>query len=206
MNDSSGSSEAISEALSEAEARRELGGGLVIPAFLHEFHGRRSTRFDIALVYCAGALAAVCAVVLATRAGGSLSSSSVGFFVLIALLGVDIGGGVAANFTRGTSEYYAESSRRRFVFIALHILQPLAFAWIFPYALLWIACVCGGVLASTLAVNAVREYERQRTLAATLVLVLCGVIALAPIDDAALSFLVTLYALKLVLAFAVRWR
>jgi hypothetical protein len=171
-----------------------------IPAFLHEFHGRRSARVDIALTYSAGLFAAIAAVVLATRSSGV----EFGTLALVALLGADIGGGVVANFTRGTSEYYAESPPRRFVFVGLHVLQPLGFAWIFPRASAWIACVCGGVLLATLAVNAVREYERQRTLAATLAIALLGVIALASIDNAALSFLVTLYALKLVLAFAVR--
>lgn len=63
--------------------------------------------------------------------------------VLVALLVIDIFAGYIANATEGTDNYYAQSAKRRWVFIAIHIhiiVLSWCFVWqdILPVLSVWI--------------------------------------------------------------------
>lgn len=80
---------------------------IIIPSFLHEIHGESSNWFDLALTHFI-ALAATLAVLTQT---GEFNLAGRERWTLIALT-YDLMGGIIANFSYGTSHYYAQSNRR----------------------------------------------------------------------------------------------
>jgi hypothetical protein len=174
---------------------------IIIPRFLHEIHGERSNWFDLALTHFI-ALATTLAVL--TLIDG-FNFAGWERWTLIALT-YDLAGGIIANFSYGTSHYYAQSNKRRLWFISLHFLQPLFMSILFPEFGMTIAIVSGYVIAASLTVNAIKDTARQATLGA--LLAVSGIVVLQifiPKTNAVLELLLTMFLLKLPLAFAVRW-
>ncbi len=178
---------------------RRLEQEITVPAALRELHGERATGTDLLLTYGTGILTAA-----GVAAFADLSLPPARWLVLNLLL-VDIAGGVTANFTRGTNAYYAGRPGLRLVYILLHVVQPAVLLWLFPGQGGRLALFAGYTLLATFTVNAIPQYRYQRLgagLLTTLGVLLLHLLALAP---AVLTGLLTLYLLKLVLAFAVRW-
>jgi len=174
---------------------------IIIPRFLHEIHGERSNWFDLALTYLM-ALATTLAV-LTLSDGFNVAGWE--RWILIALT-LDLAGGIIANFSYGTNHYYAQSNKRRLWFISLHFLQPLFMSILFPEFRMTIAIVSGYVIAASLVVNSINNTARQATLGA--LLAVSGIVALQvflPETNAVLELLLSMFLLKLPLAFAVRW-
>ncbi|MEM9674431.1 MAG: hypothetical protein AAF992_17695 [Bacteroidota bacterium] len=178
-----------------------MKNSISIPSFLHEIHGERSNWFDLALTHLI-ALAATLAVLTQTS---EFNFAGWERWTLIALT-YDLAGGIIANFSHGTSDYYAQSNKRRLWFISLHFLQPLFMSILFPEFGMTIAMVSGYVIAASLAVNTIRDTAQQATVGS--LLAVGGIIALQiflPETTTVLELLLTMFLLKLPLAFAVRW-
>ena len=174
---------------------------IIIPGFLHEIHGERSNWFDLALTHFI-ALATTLAILTLTD---GFDFADWQRWTLIALT-YDLAGGIIANFSYGTSDYYAQSNKRRLWFISLHFLQPLFMSILFSSFWMTIAIVSGYVIAASLLVNSINSTTRQAT--AGSLLAVGGVVALKiflPETNTILELLLTLFLLKLPLAFAVRW-
>lgn len=172
-----------------------------IPRFFHEIHGRTQTSVDLLLTYSAGFLAAIPIVANAILAQFTLAQIS-----LLLILTLDIACGVVANFTEGTSAYYAESSSRRWIFLVLHIVQPCLLVWLFPQDQSAILALGALTLTSGCVVNLLQSITIQRVSAMTLLIVavMC-MVYIIPDSRKILLILMFLYSTIIILAFAVRW-
>lgn len=174
---------------------------ILIPRFFHEIHGRTQTSVELFLTYLTGIVAAI--PVLANAIESHIPFSRI---VVLLILTLDIACGVVANFTEGTSAYYAENSSRRWVFLALHVIQPCLFLWLFPQEQSAILALGALTLTSGCVVNLLQSITIQRVSAITLLIfaVIC-MLYLIPNSPKVLLLLMFLYSTKIILAFAVRW-
>lgn len=90
-----------------------------IPRLLHEVLGEEQGAFEIALVALGGLAAAAAFAALAPIRTASVLARLAAIF-----LAADLGAGALANFTRGTSDYYALRPKLHRLFIAIHIHLP----------------------------------------------------------------------------------
>ncbi|MCW9705729.1 hypothetical protein [Fodinibius salsisoli] len=174
---------------------------VTIPKVLHEFHGTKASIPDLILTYLAACIAA----------------SVVYFFIpadfvlwkqiMLILLALDIGGGVVANFTEGTTRYHENNPKLRLFFIApLHLVHPAILVILFPTQMGIIAINATLIIACTYSVNAIKGYKLQKAVAPLLLLLVIAINIVSQIPDPIISFLLILLAVKLILAYAVRWK
>lgn len=121
------------------------------------------------------------------------------------VLALDIAGGVVANFTSGTNNYYAESLNRKYFFIFFHLLQPSLLVWIYPADWYAIAAVSVFTLTGSIIVLQVKSYNRQRVTAVSLWVACMTLATLLNFSVLLLYLTMLLYAIKLILAFSVNW-
>lgn len=168
--------------------------------FIVELFGRETTRFDLlAIIICSVSFATL-TMILKWNVDISTIKK-----IILTILALDIGGGVVANFTTGTNNYYSESLRKRYLFVFFHLLQPLILIWIYPIDSLAIMVISLLTLTSSIIVLNLKDQYTQRIIAVTLLL-LC--IILTPIlnySDNLLQIVILLYSMKLILAFSVNW-
>lgn len=178
---------------------------IAVPRWLHELHGTHSTRRDLAMVQ--GTAWGVTALVAGLAVADGLPLWTV---ALVALLVVDIAGGVVSNVTPGTNAHYGASRRSRINFLTLHVLQPTALILLFPD---W-AVPIAGIAALTLATALGIEFFGQRAGAAPvavaaavglIALTLVGPAGFGPAPFLGLPIILVLYVLKVAVAFPVDW-
>jgi hypothetical protein len=130
-----------------------------IPKILHELHGELAPAYAIWTVYLGGTLTAVLFVLLLLNTTTGLEWWKL---VISALLMLDIAGGVIANLSRSTNEYYHApgNERLRAGFLILHIAQPALFALMFPEALLYFALVFLWTLPASYGVTRISQQEK----------------------------------------------
>jgi hypothetical protein len=170
-----------------------------LPKFLHDLHGERARVSTLIATYLSGLL---CASVAAWQF--ALAGLPVWKIALGALIFLDIGGGVVANLSSSTSQYYRERPKLRLPFLALHIIHPAALAMLFPFALSYFIYAGVVTLAGAALVNAVKDEELQQNLAALLIVVGCAFSFGFRFDMPSLYLFAPLFLVKLVLGFAVR--
>jgi hypothetical protein len=125
--------------------------------------------------------------------------------IILTILALDIGGGVVANFTTGTNFYYAESLRKRYLFVLFHLLQPSILIWIFPSELLAILGVTLFTLTSSIIVLRLKSPNNQRIIAVTLLLLSLILSTLLNYNDPLAKLIMQFFSIKLILAFSVHW-
>ena len=168
--------------------------------FLSEVFGRETTTFDLL------------AIVIGSLSFAGLTpilkwNTDIWNFKLIILtiLALDIAGGVVANFTTGTNNYYAESLRKRYFFVLFHLLQPSILIWIFPSELIAILGVSLFTLTSSIIVLNIKKQYNQRIVAISLLLLSLILSTLLPYTDPLTQIIMHFFSLKLILAFSVNW-
>lgn len=168
-----------------------------ILAFLH---GEEPKLLNVVLTYATAAFAAI-VVILRPSARPSL------FLwwetALAALVAADLAGGVVANFTASTNEFYKSRPKLRLIFLAGHIVYPLIFLVIMnapPET--WIAIPAFTIVAAFI-VNGVPERHQPAT-AAALFAVGIMIAFTWHVITPPLVWFAPLFLTKLVLAFAVR--
>lgn len=173
-----------------------------IPEFLHELHGQKATVFDLLLTY----LGAVLTTALVLYQAQPIGLEAWQYF-LLGFLTLDLAGGVVANFTAGTTQHYKENPGKRYLFIALHVLQPLLLYLTFsdPANMLPLLLITVYAVIAMLVINNIREYAKQRIMGAFLLVLGVTIAFLEPFSQPLMLHLVLLYLVKLLLAFAVRW-
>ncbi|BBN81878.1 hypothetical protein PA25_18630 [Pseudoalteromonas sp. A25] len=85
-------------------------------------------------------------------------------YALGELIIIDIVAGAAANFTRGTNQYYARSAKSRWIFIVIHI-HLLAVAVLFEQSLLQAVYIWTYVIVSACVLNLLFRHSLQRSIA-----------------------------------------
>jgi membrane glycosyltransferase len=124
---------------------------------------------------------------------------------MLTILALDIAGGVVANFTKGTNNYYAESLGKSYLFVFFHLLQPSILIWIFPNELLAILGVSIYTLISSIIILNIKKHYTQRIVAITLLLLSFILSILLNYTDPLTKILMQLFSIKLILAFSVNW-
>ena len=172
-----------------------------IPKVLHEFHGKQATLYDLLATYGAGMMAAVTVLFLLP------TTTELWHQILLAVLALDIGGGTVANLTESTTDHHRNRPRLRLFFIgSLHLIHLIILMVIFPSYALMIALNGGYIIAAAYCVNYIKVYQQQKR-AAPLLLVIAWAMNVIMLSGLSVgSLLMALFAFKLIVAYAVRWR
>jgi hypothetical protein len=120
---------------------------------------------------------------------------------LALLLAFDIAAGCAANFTRGTSDYYAKRPVHRLVFITIHLHLP-ALTLLSGMAFLPSLAAWAYTIAATFLVNALNGRRSQPAVAGFLLAIGAIALFLVPACDAQ-RLISLLFLIKLAYGFAV---
>lgn len=167
---------------------------------LHELFGRETNRLDLFAILLGSITLTIAVQLLCLDGELSLIKK-----IILAFLTLDIGGGIIANFTEGTNNYYSESVRKRYLFIAIHILQPLILSWVFPNNILTILTLTSFTLISSFIITSIERTNTQKTIGATMVLIGMILIFLFSFSTQLLQLILLIYVVKLILAFSVNW-
>ena len=168
--------------------------------FLGEVFGRETTTFDLLAIIISSVSFAVLTLFVKWNADITIIKK-----IILTILALDIGGGVVANFTTGTNNYYSESLRKRYLFVLFHLLQPSILIWIFPSELIAILGVSLFTLTSSIIVLNIKKQYNQRIVAITLLLLSLILSTLLSYTDPLTKMIMQLFSIKLILAFSVNW-
>ena len=168
--------------------------------FLFELFGRETTTIDLFAIVIASLSFAGLTLIL--KLNTNISNFKL---IILTILALDITGGVVANFTAGTNNYYAESLRKQYFFVLFHLLQPSILIWIFPNELQPILVISIFTLISSIIVLNINKHNTQRITAITLLLLSFILSILLNYSDPLLQIVMQLFSIKLILAFSVSW-
>lgn len=168
--------------------------------FFHELFGQETTTLDLLAIIISSVSFAVLTLFVKWNADITITKK-----IILTILALDIGGGVVANFTTGTNNYYAESLRKRYLFVLFHLLQPSILIWIFPSELTAILGVSLFTLTSSIIVLKIKKQYNQRIVAITLLLLSLILSTLLPYTDSLTQIIMHFFSLKLILSFSVNW-
>ena len=168
--------------------------------FLSEVFGRETTTFDLLAIIISSVSFALLTLFVKWNADITIIKK-----IILTILALDIGGGVVANFTTGTNNYYAESIQKRYLFILFHLLQPSIIIWIFPNELLAVLGVSIFTLISSIIVLNIKKHYNKRIVAVTLLLLCLILSTLLNYTDTLIQMIIQLFSIKLILAFSVNW-
>jgi membrane glycosyltransferase len=168
--------------------------------FLFELFGRETTTFHLLAIVIASLSFA--GLTLLLKLNTDISNFKL---IVLTILTLDIAGGVVANFTAGTTNYYAESLRKRYFFVLFHLLQPSILIWIFPNEFQAILGVSIFTLLCSFIVLNINKHYIQRITAITLLLLSFILSILLNYSDPLLQIVMQLFSIKLILAFSVNW-
>ena len=168
--------------------------------FLFDLFGRETTTFDLLAIAISSLSFAGLTLILKWNA--DISNFKL---IILTILALDIAGGIVANFTSGTTNYYAESLRKRYFFVLFHLLQPSILIWIFPNELQAILGISIFTLISSIIVLNIKKHNTQRITAITLLFLSFMLSVLLNYSDPLLQIVMLLFSIKLILAFSVNW-
>lgn len=171
-----------------------------VPDLFQELFGKKTTKIELglSLIFAVLMTALLMAVTYA-----EWSSVALWRQLLIALIAVDIAGGMIANVSYGTNAYYRTNKKARLIFITIHI-QPVLLALLLGSSFGIALTVTLYTMAAALIVNYLSDYPAQRVVGATLAL--AGIIVLVLGARGVPELLMVLFAFhifKVVYAFAV---
>lgn len=141
-----------------------MNNKLKIPKALHELFGEDQIKSEL-IITIVFSIVAFLALIMGTHQEwiGLPWYKSALLFVLL----LDILGGVVANLSTGTNQYYQKNPTKRWIFIAIH-LQPFVFAWIFQSDFMAAFMVWGYTIGASSIINLLQGKEYQRILAGSL--------------------------------------
>ena len=168
--------------------------------FLFDLFGRETTTFDLLAIAISSLSFAGLTLILKWNA--DISNFKL---IILTILALDIAGGIVANFTSGTTNYYAESLRKRYFFVLFHLLQPSILIWIFPNDSQAILGISIFTLISSIIVLNTKKHNTQRITAITFLLLSFILSIFLNYSDPLLKLFMQLFSIKLILAFSVNW-
>lgn len=166
-------------------------------------YGEKPDLPGLILIHAGAVLTAVFAVLIALNNGGI--SGIVPLIVLI-YIALDLGGGVVANITRSTNDYYAaRSARLSVIFLLVHFEQPLLLTLalglpISTAVFLYVYALVSGLIVVH---ERIKHPAVQKPLAGFLLMTGLLIYWAGFLPSAALSWFGVLYLTKLILMFAV---
>jgi len=176
-----------------------LNKELVIPRFLRELHGEKTSILNIVCVYVAAIVAGAFVIISLQELGLPVWKN-----VLICILYFELAGGVVANLTSATNQYYQKKTKLRLAFILSHLAHPALLIVLFPESIEYSFFVGIFTISAALIVNYVKTVQHQQNLA--LLFVILGILISMQFTLPAIilySF-APLFMMKLILGFSVK--
>lgn len=162
-------------------------------------HGKSPSSIDLLLVHGLG-LSFASALLLAHGSALTLLQA-----LILFELAWDLVGGMVANATRSTNDWYANLPRwMRITFVAIHIFHPLLAMWAFPAANpfmfigLYFFMLIGAMPVLQINAPSVQKPAAMALLAAGFLL-----FSLIPVGEPALAWFAPVYLTKLIYSFSV---
>lgn len=173
---------------------------LKIPKALHELFGEEQIKSELIITIVFSVVGSL-VVIIGTQAEwvGLPWYKTILLFILL----LDIIGGVVANLSAGTNDYYLNHPKKRWIFIAIHI-QPFIFAWIFQFDYLAAFMVWAFTIGSSVIINLLQGKDYQRIFAGALFGF--GILAFILLDfelPKVVAIIYTLYMFKIIVGFSV---
>lgn len=141
-----------------------MNNKIKIPKALHELFGEEQIKSEL-LITIVFAVVSFVVLIFGTQA------EWIGLvwykLVLLFLLLIDVLGGVAANLSAGTNQYYLKNSTKRWIFIAIHF-QPFIFAWLLQSDFMAAFMVWAYTISASTTINLLQGKQYQRILAGAL--------------------------------------
>ena len=171
-----------------------------IPKFLHELFGTQQNPFELVLI--------ILFTIISTLGVAWFTAPywlTLAWYqsLVLWLLFLDIAGGVVANLSTGTNNYYNTRPKARWIFIAIHI-QPLILAIVLdsPISIALIVWLYTLICASL--INSLREKIYHRLLAGALTAVaLIGFVSSGVSLPIPITLFYLLYMIKVIYSFSV---
>lgn len=176
------------------------GKPVEVPKFLQELHGEKTTIGKILLVYLSGGIVAAFSLIGLVHQG--IAPWRV---ILCGILFMDISGGVVANLSSSTNQYYQKNMRLRIGFLLVHCIHPGLFIVMFPLQYPYFLFCYLYTMIACLALFKVKDADLQQNMAALFVAVgISASLVFFPSPIKALALFGPLFMIKLVLGFSVR--
>lgn len=173
---------------------------LKIPKALHELFGEEQVKSELIITIVFSVVSFLALIAGTQEEWIGLPWYKTGLLFILLL---DILGGVAANLSTGTNQYYLKKPKKRWIFIAAH-LQPFVFAWILQSNYMAAFMVWAYTIFASAIINLLRGKEYQRILAGALLGF--GILAFALLSfdlPQMVTIIYTLYMFKLIYGFSV---
>lgn len=166
-----------------------------IPRSLWKLHGKQAYKSDLILTY----LLAITVMLFNMLNVNELALWEI---IVIAVLSVDIGGGVVSNSTKSTITYYKEAGLSPHLFIWFHALQTLALAIIYNEFYLPVTIVMGVAMAGASIGVAFRNTVFQLQISVFLFAVVVLLLNFYSGSPIPLNTLIVLMSFKIMVGFA----
>lgn len=177
-----------------------MSNNVKIPKALHELFGEEQIKSEL-LITIAFTIVSFLVLIIGTQAewlGLAWYMKGLLFVLLF-----DVVGGVAANLSTGTNQYYLHNPKKRWIFLAIHI-QPFIFAWILQSDFVAAFVVWAYTIGASVLINLLQGKEHQRILAGALLGF--GILAIVLLNfdlPKVVTIIYTLYMFKLIYGFSV---
>lgn len=170
-----------------------------VPGFLQILHGKETRLSTILLTYIGGLIGA-----LIFAFGWLKSSVPLWKTAILSSVIFDICGGVIANLSSSTNQFYQKNQKIRLIFLAVHTVQPAVFAILLPEDAYYFITVFIVTFASGLLIHFIQDTEYQQNLASFCIAGALPIFALFTLSSSVLYAFGPLYMLKLILGFSVK--
>jgi hypothetical protein len=176
---------------------------LKIPKALHELFGEEQIKSELIITIGFGISSFLALIVWTQEEWIGLEWYKT---VLLFILLLDILGGVAANLSTGTNQYYLKNPTKRWIFLAIHF-QPFVFAWIFQSDFMAAFMVWAYTISASVVINLFQGKESQRILGGSLLGFGLLIYVIFDFDlPKAVTIIYMLYMFKLIYGFSVDHR
>ena len=170
-----------------------------IPKYLQELFGEEITRTELFLILFSSITVSTLLLLFTFDEWGKLAQWRQ---ILLVLLTLDITGGVVANFSVSTNNYYKTRPKARLKFILFHV-QPLLLAFLLSSNYVTSVAVLVYTLMAAIGINYLYRNPTQKVIAATLIFIGITVLLLFVIASVLILALFAMHIFKVAFAFAV---
>ena len=171
-----------------------------IPKFLHELFGTQQNRSELVIILLFTIISSVLVAWFTAPFWLTLAWYQ---RVVLWLLFLDISGGVVANLSEGTNNYYTARPKARWLFIAIHI-QPLLLAVVLESPIYVALAVWFYTVICASIINRLRALAFHRILAGALYAsAIIGFVLSGVTLPIAITLIYLLYMMKVIYSFAV---
>lgn len=171
-----------------------------IPSFIHDVLGEKQTITEIIFVifFGFGFTTLITHLYINTSMDLPIWRVIIGFLLIL-----DISAGCIANLTRGTNDFYAERSKNRNIFIAIHI-HLLVIGFLLSIPILPVSIIWAYTIISAFLINGIKKSPFQKIIALILLLIgIIGILLTSSVFPLWFQIVSILFLTKVMFSFAV---